>query len=480
MLPMFQLFRISNYDTANSYSIPLSPPPYQLIRPKTITTIRYLLLGILSMLLLLAGCGPENSANSQEELATKTQQIALAYQNHHNLTQANTELAELQVANLNQWLLYATESAIVNNTDSNATNALVVLSTDLGLHSNPIATYAMQNNLVAAAVALQPEVMITVQPTPEAIAAASQADVVTVLKDSAPAGETTATNPAEASDTATMTPTISAVAAITPTLAPTAEAGPQLVASSDINVRAGPGVEYTIAGALRQSETASIVGKNATGDWWEISLADGQLGWVYGALVATAGDMNAVAVAANIPPPPPTATPAPTQPPAATVAPAATEAPVATTAPSVDPNGMPHFTLVSRRLWGKAENDGCVGKHLLRIHVLDANGVRINGVRLKGIYTGHELVTGDQGKGDGIIEFDLHGSGEGFMVTFNNDGREATSDRAEGFTTRSLDIDKPTLINAGYCTNDQDCQIFYDSWGCQGHHSWEAIFQRNY
>ena len=36
------------------------------------------------------------------------------------------------------------------------------------------------------------------------------------------------------------------------------------------------------------------------------------------------------------------------------------------------------------------------------------------------------------------------------------------------------------LIAGGYCTNDADCQIFYDSWGCNGHHSWEATFQRNY
>jgi hypothetical protein len=66
------------------------------------------------------------------------------------------------------------------------------------------------------------------------------------------------------------------------------------------------------------------------------------------------------------------------------------------------------------------------------------------------------------------------------MVIRNNDGREATSDRAEGFTTQSRDIDQATLINAGYCSNDADCQIFYGSWGCNGHHSWEATFKRNY
>ena len=72
--------------------------------------------------------------------------------------------------------------------------------------------------------------------------------------------------------------------------------------------------------------------------------------------------------------------------------------------------------------------------------------MRINGVRLQGIYTGEILVTGSQGKGDGVIEYDLYGTGEGFRVTQNDDGRPATSDAAEGFTTKSLDIPVPTLI----------------------------------
>ena len=131
-------------------------------------------------------------------------------------------------------------------------------------------------------------------------------------------------------------------------------------------------------------------------------------------------------------------------------------------------------------MWAKSENGDCRGQHLLRINVIDANGVRINGVRLKGIYTGEVIVTGSQGKGDGMIEYDLYGTGEGFTVIKNDDGRDADSDSAEGFTTQSRDISKELLIAGGYCTNDADCQIFYDSCGCNGHHSWEATFQRNY
>lgn len=480
---MVQLLRMSHRNPTDFPSIPLPIFQDDFLRRKSATPRYGLILGLLLVVCLLVGCGPE-TADSQDDLTTATHTIALNYQNHRNLTQANTELAELPVANVNQWLLLVTETAVTDNSDPNQTNALVALVMDLGLQSNTIYAYALQNNLVAAAP--PPVVQVNVQPTPEAVVAASQANAVAVLNTPTTTSEqvvATESAPVTTTTTTTNTTVVTTTTAITPTATPvplSPVTNPQVVASSALNVRSGPGTDYPIIAALQQGEIANITGKNTNGDWWEIALANGQTGWVFGSLVTTAGDVTGVAVAANIPAPPPTATPAPAPPPAATTAPAAPDAPAPTAVPAVDPNAAPHFALVSRRLWSKDENDGCVGKHLLRVHVLDANGNRINGIRLKGIYTGEELVTGDQGKGDGIIEFDLHGSGEGFTVIKNNDGRDATSDRAEGFTTRSLDIDKPTLIAAGYCTNDEDCQIFYNSWGCQGHHSWEAIFKRNY
>lgn len=440
-------------------------------------------------MLVLAGCGPESAASSQEELATTTGEIALNYQTHRNLTQASAELEELKVANLNQWLLYVTETAIKNQTNPSQTDALVLLVIDMGLQSNPIHEYAIQHSLIAAPVALQPEVKVETQTQAEPATATGAANVATTPNDTAtPNAKVAVDNSSPTSTTTTLTDTtaVSAALVLTPTATaapatPTPNVSPQVIASSAINVRSGPGTDYNLAGALQQNEIANITGKNTSGDWWEINLANGQTGWVYGALVQTTGDTNVIAVAANIPPPPPTATPAPTQPPAAPAeAATATAAPEATPAPATDPNGAPYFTVTSKRLWNKSENDGCIGKHLLRIHVLDANGTPLNGIRLKGIYTGQEMVTGDQGKGDGVIEYDLYNSGEGFKVIRNNDGREAGSDAADGFTTRSVDIDKATLIAAGYCSNDEDCQIFYNSWGCQGHHSWEAIFKRNY
>ncbi len=497
MLPMFQLLKISNCDTPDSYITPLSSSHRHLLQPKGATSIWSLVFGLLLVALFLAGCGPESSRNNQEELTATTQKIALDYQSHQNLGQATAELEALDVANFNQWLLFVTENAISGNPDTNVADALVLLATDLGLQSNLIRSYALQHNLVADAAVLEPAVVVNT-PTPAVVAAAPQTTSPSTSNDVGAAEKTanvvTDTTTVLSATVLTNTTELPVAVMITPTLAPTAVLVPQVKASSDINVRSGPGTEYAVTSALVQSEIANITGKNPSSDWWEVLLPSGQQGWVYSPLVETAGDTTTVAVAANIPAPPPTFTPAPTAAPLPTAeAVAPVTDPVATTeaappadaaptpqAPAADPSAPPHFTLVSRRLWNKDENDGCVGKHLLRIHVLDANGGRINGVQLKGIYTGFDVVTGAQGKGDGVIEFDLHGSGEGFMVVKNNDGREATSDRAEGFTTRSRDIDTATLIATGYCSSEEDCQIFYNSYGCQGHHSWEAIFQRNY
>jgi uncharacterized protein YraI len=418
----------------------------------------------LLLLLLLTACGPESSGASNEKLVADAQQIALDYQTTGNLEQARTSLTALPVANANQWLIFVAESAIEQNADANTLAALVKLTSDLGLETGPITEYGIQHNLLVGAA--------------ESIAAVDP-----------PVAEAQAAPPVQEAPPPTPIPTLESVVVITPTVAPTptAAAIPMAKAIDLLNVRGGPGTDYNIVGGLQKDELVQIAAKSPAGDWWQVNLVDGQQGWVFGELVQVVGDTAAVAVAANIPAPPPTAVPAPVEvaaapanPPEAAPAEAPAAEPETEATPAPDPNAAPYFTLASRRLWGKAENDGCVGKHLLRIHVIDASGVRLNGVRLKGIYTGIELVTGDQGKGDGIIEFDLHGSGEGFKVIRNNDGREANSDPAEGFTTRSVDIPVPMLIETGYCTNQEDCQIFYNSWGCQGHHSWEATFQRNY
>ncbi len=115
--------------------------------------------------------------------------------------------------------------------------------------------------------------------------------------------------------TVPLTPTTAA-----PLDAPTATSAPaaaEAVVSQDMNVRSGPGTNYAVIGAAQTGTRLLIKGKDPTGAWWQVDY-NGQNGWLFGDLVS-ANNTSAVAVAQDIPaPPPPTATPIPqpTQPPA--------------------------------------------------------------------------------------------------------------------------------------------------------------------
>jgi hypothetical protein len=79
-----------------------------------------------------------------------------------------------------------------------------------------------------------------------------------------------------------------------------------------MNVRGGPGTNYNIIGAATSGQRYPVTGKNNDGSWWQIDF-NGQPGWVFAELV-TAQNVQAVAIAPNIPAPPPTNTPAPIPP----------------------------------------------------------------------------------------------------------------------------------------------------------------------
>lgn len=80
----------------------------------------------------------------------------------------------------------------------------------------------------------------------------------------------------------------------TPMPDPAAEASPQptaqppLVAATDlfatsqfrVNVRSGPGTEYTIIGKLTPADSLDITGQNADADWLRVNF-NGQEGWVF-------------------------------------------------------------------------------------------------------------------------------------------------------------------------------------------------------
>jgi uncharacterized protein YraI len=438
----------------------------------------------LGVVLLLAACGPGQPKVDSTTLAAATARIAQEYAANNNLDQARTAINALEVANPHQYLVLQAEQAISANQDPQTTSALVKLAVALRLSSGSIQAYAVQNGLVSVPPTEPPAPTLDFGPVTPAPALA-QAN--TAASAAAPVDLQVLTATVPLTDGGALAASVPAPASAS------APSGPSVTSAALVNVRNGPGVEFPVVDSLDPGETAAITGKSSAGDWWQVALGDGQPGWVLGQLVSASGDTASVIVPADIPTPPPTATAdpiaaVPTSDSPAAVAPTG-DAAVATPAgdatatpapPAASPSDKPYFKLVASRMWNKSENGDCRGQHLLRINVIDANGVRLNGVRLKGLYTSEEIVTGSQGKGDGVIEYDLYGSGEGFVVTKNDDGRDADSDRAEGFTTQSRDLSKDLLIATGYCTNDADCQIFYDSWGCNGHHSWEATFQRNY
>ena len=96
---------------------------------------------------------------------------------------------------------------------------------------------------------------------------------------------------------------------------PTATATPApivIVPGEPVRARSGPDVTYDQVTELAAGTQLAIVGKNEAGDWWQVCCVDEQPVWVLGELVDEQGSLDAIAVAANIPPlPTPTATPIP-------------------------------------------------------------------------------------------------------------------------------------------------------------------------
>ncbi len=83
-----------------------------------------------------------------------------------------------------------------------------------------------------------------------------------------------------------------------------------MTVNTTMNIRGGPGTNYNIVGSANSGERFAVTGKNDAGNWWQIDFR-GQNGWVFGDLVA-AQNTGSVAIAQNIPaPPPPTQAPPP-------------------------------------------------------------------------------------------------------------------------------------------------------------------------
>jgi N-acetylmuramoyl-L-alanine amidase len=88
------------------------------------------------------------------------------------------------------------------------------------------------------------------------------------------------------------------VAPVTPTVSASGFGGLAIgavVNATLLNVRNGPGLNFTILDTLPLSRTVVLEGRNAAGSWLQVRLPDGRLGWVSGAF------MNANLDVANLP-----------------------------------------------------------------------------------------------------------------------------------------------------------------------------------
>jgi N-acetylmuramoyl-L-alanine amidase len=60
-----------------------------------------------------------------------------------------------------------------------------------------------------------------------------------------------------------------------------------IVTAGALNVRYGPNAFSPVLTQLRQGQGVNLAGRNATGTWLLVQLADGRIGWVNGAFIST-------------------------------------------------------------------------------------------------------------------------------------------------------------------------------------------------
>ncbi len=81
---------------------------------------------------------------------------------------------------------------------------------------------------------------------------------------------------------------------------PAAAAGEPVatVTASALNVRRGPGTNYTVMSALHAGDQVAVTGRDASGGWYQVRLGSGQAGWISAAYAQLAGDASALPAAA--------------------------------------------------------------------------------------------------------------------------------------------------------------------------------------
>lgn len=92
----------------------------------------------------------------------------------------------------------------------------------------------------------------------------------------------------------------------TPTPSPTPQ--PEIVvANPRVNVRSQPAADAPVLGQVLQGQRLPIVGRDETGDWWQVCCYEGNAVWVAGEVVRAEGPLELVALSPDLPTATPTA-----------------------------------------------------------------------------------------------------------------------------------------------------------------------------
>lgn len=84
--------------------------------------------------------------------------------------------------------------------------------------------------------------------------------------------------------------------------------GPSVVAGPDtVNLRAGPGKDYPLAGSLPGGQSLPIIGRNADSSWWQVTAPSGPA-WVSASVISTLNTNDTIPVVEAPPAPAPAAT----------------------------------------------------------------------------------------------------------------------------------------------------------------------------
>jgi hypothetical protein len=133
----------------------------------------------------------------------------------------------------------------------------------------------------------------TLTATTDDVATQVTEQAVTSTSTVEPDEEVTATDEdAEVTATATLleetpepSPTVTPISEIDATSASTEVIFGRVISDQTVNVRSGPGTDFSPVGVLEPGERFEVLGENDDGTWVNVQLADGTRGWVFAQLV---------------------------------------------------------------------------------------------------------------------------------------------------------------------------------------------------